>query len=84
MNPTHTMIVRGIVTLVFVIFYGVIVMQVLDRQTEYAAGVKDVLLFLLGALTTSLVNVVGFWFNSSQGSAVASQALREIATKPNG
>lgn len=84
MNPTHTLIVRALVSMVFVIFYGVIVMQVLERQTEYAAGVKDVLLFLLGALTTSLVNVVGFWFNSSQGSAVASQALRDVAMKPGG
>lgn len=81
MNPTHTLIVRALVSVLFIVFYGFIVLQVLERQTEYAAGVKDVLLFLLGALTTSLVSVVGFWFNSSQGSALASQALREVATK---
>ena len=42
-------------------------------------GVKDVAMFLLGALTTSVVTVVGFFFNSSQGSAEKSQEIVRMA-----
>lgn len=69
MNPTYTLVARTALAVMFVGFYGFIVLQVIDRTEEFLPGVKDVAMFLLGALTTSVVTVVGFFFNSSQGSA---------------
>jgi hypothetical protein len=78
-NALYTLIARTILATLFVLFYGFIVLQVLSRTTEFAPGVKDVSMFLLGALTTSVVTVVGFFFNSSQGSADKQEILRSQA-----
>jgi hypothetical protein len=74
-NPTYTLVARTALAVMFVGFYGFIVLQVLGRTEEFLPGVKDVAMFLLGALTTSVVTVVGFFFNSSQGSAEKSVEL---------
>ena len=79
MNPMFTLVARTILAMMFVGFYGWIVLQVLGREQEFLPCVKDVAMFLLGALTTSVVTVVGFFFNSSQGSAEKTQEmLRQI------
>lgn len=75
MHPTYTLVARTLLAVMFVAFYGFIVLQVLGRDQEFLPGVKDVAMFLLGALTTSVVTVVGFFFNSSQGSAEKTVAL---------
>jgi hypothetical protein len=75
MNPTYTLVARTILSIMFVGFYGYIVLAVIGREAEFLPGVKDVAMFLLGALTTSVVTVVGFFFNSSQGSSEKSAAL---------
>lgn len=75
MNPTFTLVARTLLATMFVCFYGFIVLQVLGREHEFLPGVKDVAMFLLGALTTSVVTVVGFFFNSSQGSAEKQQEI---------
>ena len=77
MNPVYTLIVRAILSVVFCAFYGYITLTILGREAEYADGVKDILTFLLGALTTAVVRVISFWFDSSQGSAEKSAALVE-------
>ena len=74
-NPTYTLVARTLLAVMFVGFYGYIVLAVLGREQEFLPGVKDVAMFLLGALTTSVVTVVGFFFNSSQGSAEKTAAL---------
>lgn len=66
---------RIILAVFFVCFYGFIVLKVIDRAVAWPDGVKDVVMFLLGALTTSVITVVGFFFNSSQSSAVKDIAL---------
>ena len=81
MNPTYTLVARTILAILFVTFYGFVVTQVLGRTEEFQPGVKDVALFLLGALTTSVVTVVGFFFTSSQGSSDKQQILTRIAEK---
>ena len=81
MNPAYTLVARTILAVLFVGFYGYVVTQVLGRTQEFAPGVKDVALFLLGALTTSVVTVVGFFFTSSQGSSDKQQILTRIAEK---
>ena len=79
MNPNFTLIARTLLAVMFVGFYGFIVLQVLGREQEFLPGVKDVAMFLLGALTTSVVTVVGFFFNSSQGSAEKTAELARVA-----
>lgn len=75
MNPMYTLVARTVLAVMFVGFYGFIVLKVLGMDREFLPGVKDVAMFLLGALTTSVVTVVGFFFNSSQGSAEKTQQL---------
>lgn len=84
MNPMYTLVARTLLAVMFVGFYGFIVLQVLGRDQEFLPGVKDVAMFLLGALTTSVVTVVGFFFNSSQGSAEKSVTLARAAEKTDG
>ena len=81
MNPTYTLVARTLLAVMFVGFYGFIVLQVLGREHEFLPGVKDVAMFLLGALTTSVVTVVGFFFNSSQGSAEKTVQLARAAER---
>jgi len=79
MNPTYTLIARTALAVLFVGFYGFIVLKVIGREAEFLPGVKDVAMFLLGALTTSVVTVVGFFFNSSQGSAEKTVTITKMA-----
>jgi hypothetical protein len=82
MNPIYTLIARTILATLFVGFYGYIVLIVIGRTVEFLPGVKDVAMFLLGALTTSVVTVVGFFFTSSQGSAEKSAVIARMGDKP--
>lgn len=75
----YTLAARTILAIMFVAFYGYIVLAVMGRDVEFLPGVKDVAMFLLGALTTSVVSVVGFFFNSSQGSSDKQATLTRIA-----
>lgn len=72
---------RLVLATFFVCFYGFIVLKVIDRALAWPDGVKDVVMFLLGALTTSVITVVGFFFNSSQSSAVKDQMLLDSTPK---
>jgi hypothetical protein len=81
MNAAYTLVARTLLAVMFVGFYGFIVLQVLGREQEFLPGVKDVAMFLLGALTTSVVTVVGFFFNSSQGSSDKQQVLTRLAER---
>jgi len=74
MNPTYTLAVRALLSVIFIGGYGWIVVAVLQAGT-LSPDVKEVLIFLFGALTTSVVSIVGFWFSSSQGSADKTVAL---------
>ena len=76
MSALYTLIARTILATLFVAFYGFVVLKVLGMEHEFQPGVKDVTMFLLGALTTSVVTVVGFFFTSSQSSAEKTEALR--------
>lgn len=79
MNPLYALIVRAVLSVIFVGFYGFIVLKVLAMEKEFMEGVKEVLLFLLGSLTTAVVAIIGYWFNSSQGSADKTVALARAA-----
>ena len=85
MNPVYTLIVRAALSVIFVVLYGWLIITVLGRNDEFVDGVKEVLLVLVGALTQSVLRVLSFWFDSSQGSVEKSAALARVATdKTNG
>lgn len=74
MNPFHTLIARAMLSLVFVSGYGYIVVATLTAG-DFSPAVKEVLIFLFGALTTSVVTIINFWFSSTQGSADKTHAM---------
>lgn len=70
MTRTHaTLIVRAILSLAFIVGYGFAVASFLQADGEVSESRERILIFLFGALTTSVVTVVNYWFASSQGSA---------------
>ena len=80
----YTLAARTMLAVLFVAFYGIVTMRVLERVTDFPDGVKEVAMFLLGALTTSVVTIIAFFFNSSQGSADKQAVLTRIAEKDRG
>lgn len=71
---TQTLIARAVLSLVFIAGYGWIVVVAL-KAGDFSPAVKEVLIFLFGALTTSVVTIVNYWFSSSQGSSDKSALL---------
>lgn len=84
MNPLHTLIARVLVAVLFTAFYGFITLKVLNRVEDMPDGVKDVAMVLIGALTTSVVTIIAFFFNSSQSSAEKTVALARAAGDKQG
>lgn len=74
MNPVHTLIARAALSVLFIAGYGWIVVVAL-KAGDFSPSVKEVLIFLFGALTTSVVTIVNFWFSSTQGSSDKTAAL---------
>lgn len=64
-----TIIIRAVLSLAFIVGYGFIVNAFIAREAEIGEPTERILIFLFGALTTSVVTIVNFWFSSSQGSA---------------
>ena len=64
----------GTVTLTFILFLVIIFVDVNTQS-------KDILIYVLGALTSAMTMVLGYYFGSSQGSKEKSQQLDEILDK---
>lgn len=64
----------GTVTLTFILFLVIIFVEVNSQS-------KDILIYVLGALTSAMTMVLGYYFGSSQGSKEKSQQLDEILDK---
>lgn len=62
-SPLATLLVRAILSVIFIAGYGVVLWAVLQPGAEFTQTATTLLNFLLGALTTSIVGIVGFWFN---------------------
>lgn len=71
---------RLVLAVFFVGFYGFIVLKVISLTQALPEGIGDILIFLLGALTTAVVSVVAFFFNSSQSSEAKNELL--LRAKP--
>ena len=67
-------LVLGTVTLTFILFLVIIFVDVNTQS-------KDILIYVLGALTSAMTMVLGYYFGSSQGSKEKSQQLDEILDK---
>lgn len=63
-----TLIVRAILSVVALAGYGFVLWIVLQPGAEFSSTATTILNFLLGALTTSIVGIMQFWFGSTQGS----------------
>jgi hypothetical protein len=64
----------GTVALTFILFLVIIFVEV-NAQS------KDILIYVLGALTSAMTMVLGYYFGSSQGSKEKSAQLDEILDK---
>jgi len=64
----------GTVALTFIL-YAIIIFTDVDEQS------KDILIYVLGALTSAVTMVLGYYFGSSAGSKEKSQQLDEILDK---
>jgi hypothetical protein len=64
----------GTVALTFIL-YGIIIFTDVDEQS------KDILIYVLGALTSAMTMVLGYYFGSSAGSKEKSLQLDEIMDK---
>lgn len=69
MREHATLIVRALLSVAFIVGYGIIVLHFIGTAVEVSQEVKEILIFLFGALTTGVVTILNFWFSSSQGSA---------------
>lgn len=69
MNPLHTLIARAVLSFCAIAGYGWIVSTVITSNLTITPELERLLIFLLGALTTSVITVINFWFSSTQGSA---------------
>ena len=64
----------GTVSLTFILFLVIIFVEVNTQS-------KDILIYVLGALTSAMTMVLGYYFGSSQGSKEKSLQLDEILDK---
>jgi hypothetical protein len=64
----------GTVSLTFILFLVIIFVEVNSQS-------KDILIYVLGALTSAMTMVLGYYFGSSQGSKEKSLQLDEIMDK---
>ena len=64
----------GTVTLTFIL-YAIIIFTDVDEQS------KDILIYVLGALTSAVTMVLGYYFGSSAGSKEKSQQIDEMLGK---
>lgn len=76
-RPAWTLAARVVLSVAFIAGYGWIVVEFLRSERDVSEPVERILIFLFGALTTSVVTIVNFWFSSSQGSADKSAKREE-------
>lgn len=71
----HSILSLAVIGLTFFLYYWII----LDNHS-YNPEMKDIVIYILGALTTISTQVVAYFFGSSQGSKDKQKALNGIAS----
>ncbi|HXU93511.1 MAG TPA: hypothetical protein VFP33_07645 [Gallionella sp.] len=75
----HPLLAFGIMGLTFLLYALVIYGS--TKEGFFKSETKDIVIYILGALTTVATQVVSYFFGSSTGSADKSRTLNEIAKK---
>ncbi len=75
------MLAIGVIVLTFILYMIVIYGSTKDGFLK--EGTKDIVIYILGALTTIASQVISYYFGSSAGSADKSKALSSIAKGNN-
>lgn len=74
----HPSLAIGIVGLTFAMYFWIIKG---DMEKISQNGVKDIVIYILGALTTITTQVVAYFFGSSQGSKDKQKSIDSITSK---
>lgn len=76
----HSLLAVSIIGLTFFMFFWIIQG---DGQTLLQNGMKDIVIYILGALTTIATQVVAYYFGSSQGSKDKQKSIDSITSGIN-
>jgi len=68
----------GIISLTFIMYFWILNG---DMKKIAENGVKDIVIYILGSLTTISTQVAAFYFGSSQGSKDKQKSIESIASK---
>jgi len=74
----HSVLAVGIIGLTFAIYFLIIKG---DLKSISDTGVKDIIIYILGALTTISTQVAAYFFGSSHGSKEKQKSLDNLTTK---
>ncbi|WDE03656.1 hypothetical protein SG34_020045 [Thalassomonas viridans] len=72
----HSLLAVSIIALTFLMYFWIIQG---DMKAIAEAGVKDIVIYILGALTTISTQVVAYYFGSSMGSQTKQKSMDKIA-----
>lgn len=74
----HPLLAVAIIGLTFFMYYWIIGT---DPEKLHDSGVKEIIIYILGALTTIATQVVAYYFGSSQGSKDKQKSIGDIAAR---
>jgi hypothetical protein len=78
----HPLLAFGIMAVTFGLF--VVAIWTSSRPGFKDSADKDIIIYILGALTTVATQVVSYYFGSSSGSAAKSKTLSALSRRDNG
>lgn len=79
----HSILALGIIGLTFFMYWYIVFSKNSETVLSANSAMKDVVIYILGALTTVATQVVSYFFGSSSGSADKSKTLNALANRPN-
>lgn len=79
----HPVLAIGILGLTFFMYWYIVFSDHSAKVLADSSQMKDIVIYILGALTTVATQVVSYFFGSSSGSADKSKVLHSLAQKGN-
>jgi len=77
----HSVLAIGIIGLTFFMYWYIVFSEDSERIFKDNSSMKEIVIYILGALTTVATQVVSYFFGSSSGSAAKSESIHSIMTK---
>jgi hypothetical protein len=71
----QTIIAIGIVVATFVLFYALLFKNIVDGTA------KDVILFVLGCVSSNLTQIISYYFGSSKSSEEKTKTIHDLSQK---